>query len=324
MRSVSSPARRVATVSEAGPAGMDSPGRRPPRRRAPSRHVHTVGFLFTLPAILFLAIFVLVPVGYGFYLSFTSYNPVLRGGPQLIGIENYKSILTDSAFGESLGTTGLYMLLVLPLAVVLSLGLALLVNRASFGVGLFRTALYIPHIVSLTVVSMIWLWLYSRQGWFNQLLDTFFDAGPKNFLLDSNSALLSVAAMRVWKTLGGDMVLILAGLQAAPRELYDAAAVDGAGRWQQFRYITLPALMPMLTYVVVTNVIYLAQSFTEMFLLTEGGPVGETTTVNYLIYTEAFQYNHMGRASAMAFILFALVSAVSYVTLRRMAGRSRR
>jgi multiple sugar transport system permease protein len=181
--------------------------------------------------------------------------------------------------------------------------------------------LYVPHVVSLTAVSMVWLWLYSQQGWFNHLLQL---AGiaPRTWLLDSGTALTAVAAMRVWKALGGDMVLLLAGLQTIPRDLYQAAQVDGAGRWAQLRYVTLPGLRPMLTYVVVTNIIYLSQSFAELFVLTRGGPLGSTTTVNYRIYQEAFQYNSMGSASAMAFVLFALISAFSYLALRTMARRA--
>jgi multiple sugar transport system permease protein len=273
--------------------------------------------LFILPAAAYVAAFHLFPLGYGLYLSFTNYDPQSRTGPRPVGLDNYTKILSDPVFLDSLVVTAKYVLYVLPGAVCLALVLALLVNRARRGVGFFRTALYVPHVVSLTAVSMVWLWLYSSQGWFNQILGKV-GVGPKQFLLESGSALVAVAVMRIWKALGGNMVLLLAGLQSIPRELYEAAEVDGAGRWASFRHITLPGLRGMLTYVIITDIVYLAQSFAEIYVLTRGGPVDSTTTANYLIYKQAFQFNDMGTASAMGFVLFALISAISFTSLRRM------
>jgi ABC-type sugar transport system permease subunit len=127
--------------------------------------------------------------------------------------------------------------------------------------------------------------------------------------------------MRVWKALGGNMVLFLAGLQNIPVELYEAARIDGANGWNLFRYITLPGLRPVAIYVVTTNIIYLFQSFSEIYILTNGGPLESTTTVNMLIYREAFQYNRMGQACAIAFLLFAVIFAFAYFNLRLMSGR---
>jgi multiple sugar transport system permease protein len=297
--------------------------RRPRRRRSPVRRIRVVGVLFILPAAAYVAIFHLFPLAYGLYLSFTTYDPQSRSGPQPAGIGNYTKILTDPVFLSSLLVTAKYVLYVLPGAVILALILALMVNRGRRGVGFFRTALYVPHVVSLTAVSMVWLWLYSEQGWFNQILRAA-GIGERQFLLESGTALAAVAVMRIWKALGGNMVLLLAGLQSIPRELFEAAAVDGAGGWAKFRYVTLPGLRGMLTYVVVTDIVYLAQSFGEIYILTRGGPVDSTTTVNYLIYKQAFQFNDMGTASAMGFVLFALISAVSFVSLRQMTGRGGR
>src|SRR5699024_2541829 len=139
------------------------------------------------------------------------------------------------------------------------------------GVGLFRSALYIPHIVSLTAVSMIWLWMYSQNGLFNDMLELV-NLGPQRWLNDAETALNGVSVMRIWKALGSNMVLLLAGLQTIPRDLYEAASIDGANRWHQFRYVTLPGLRPMLVYVVAMDIIYLSQSFAEIFVLTSGGP----------------------------------------------------
>jgi multiple sugar transport system permease protein len=274
------------------------------------------GLPFVLPAALYLVVFQLVPVLYGLGLSFTAYSPLSRSGPQPVGLDNYVRLLDDPEFGNALLVTGRYVLMVLPVTVVLALGLALLANRTFRGIGVFRTALYVPHIVSLTAVSLIWLWMYSPHGLFDDVLGL-----GRNWLLEEDSALTAASAMRIWKALGSNMVLLLAGLQSVPKVLYEAARVDGAGAWRCLRHITLPGLRPMLTYVIAMDIIFLAQGFAEIFVLTRGGPLGSTTTVNYLIWTEAFQYNQFGSASAMAFVLFAFIAACSVLAVRGVAGR---
>jgi multiple sugar transport system permease protein len=286
------------------------------RPRPSGRSRRWVGLAFVLPAALYLVVFQLVPVLYGLALSFTEYSPLSRSGPQPVGLTNYGRLLDDPQFGKALLVTGEYVLLVLPFTVAIALGLAVLANRTFRGIGVFRSALYLPHIVSLTAVSMVWLWMYSPNGLFNEVFG--FD---QSWLLEEDSALAAASAMRIWKALGSNMVLLLAGLQSVPKALYEAARTDGAGPWQCFRHITLPGLRPMLTYVVAMDIIFLAQGFAEIFVLTRGGPLGSTTTVNYLIYTEAFQYNQFGSASAMAFVLFAFIAGFSFLAIRGMAGR---
>ncbi|PRB65669.1 carbohydrate ABC transporter permease [Microbacterium sp. MYb45] len=313
----SSPAaRRGRTTESSTPAPT---GAR--RRGRAGRRLRIAGLLFVLPAAVYIVGFQLVPVVYGLVLSFTNYSPVARGNPDVVGGSNYVAILTDPQFLNSLLVTGKYVLLVLPVLLVLALGLAMLVNRPFKGIGVFRSMLYVPHIVSLTAVSIIWLWLYSNDGAINQLLGAF-GLDPQAWLLDADTALPAVAVMRIWKALGSNMVLLLAGLQTIPSELYEAARMDGAGPWARFRYVTLPGLRPILLYVVATDIIFLAQSFAEMFVMTKGGPLGSTTVANYLIYNEAFQYNQMGSASAMAFVLFALVAAFSLLAVRSFTRRS--
>ncbi|GAA3409237.1 carbohydrate ABC transporter permease [Streptosporangium vulgare] len=293
---------------------------RPGQRRW--NRVQLIGLLFVLPAGLYILIFQMIPVVYGFVLSFTDYNPIRRGGPEFTGFDNYAELVSNPEFGNALLVTGRYVLQVLPLTVVIALVLALLVNRPFRGVGLFRSALYLPHIVSLTVVSLVWLWMYSPNGLFNDVLATF-GLPRQKWLLDADTALNAASAMRIWKALGSNMVLLLAGLQSIPRDLYEAARVDGAGRWNTFRYVTLPGLRPMLVYVVTMDIIFLAQGFAEIYVLTKGGPLGSTTTVNYLIYTEAFQYNQLGSASAMAFVLFAFIVGFSVLSVRSLVGRQK-
>jgi multiple sugar transport system permease protein len=285
------------------------------------KRTSTVGLLFMLPAGLYVLIFQFLPVGYGLYLSFTKYSPLRRRGPQFIGLDNYAGLAGNADFRHALVVTGSYVLMVLPVTIAVALLLAVLVSRPFRGVGVFRSALYLPHIVSLTAVSLVWLWIYSPNGLVNEV---FAKVGlpDQSWLLSSSAALPAAAVMRIWKALGSNMVLLLAGLQGIPAALYEAAKVDGAGRWAQFRHVTLPGLRPMLVYVVTMDIIFLAQGFAEIFVLTQGGPLGSTTTVNYLIYTQAFQYNDFGTASAMAFVLFALIIAFSVISTRSLLRRN--
>lgn len=272
------------------------------------------------PAVAYVVVFSLFPVLYGLRISFTRYNPLRRGGPQWTGLENYRDLLHSAEFGRSLLVTGQFVLMVLPATIVIATGLAVLVNRPFRGIGFVRSALYLPNIVSLTAVSMIWLWMYSQHGLFNEVLGAI-GLPAQDLLHNENTALAAAAAMRVWKALGSNMVLILAGLQGIPNERYEAATVDGASSWQRFVNVTLPGLRPTLVFVVAMDIIYLAQSFAEIYVLTQGGPLGSTTTVNYLIYTTAFQYNQFGSAAAMAFVLFAFVAGFSLLATRGISGR---
>ncbi|MGO3208822.1 carbohydrate ABC transporter permease [Brachybacterium sp.] len=309
------------TTESKGPGARADGAAGAPRRRRPLQRARArAGMILVAPAVLYVIVFQLIPVVYGFLLSFTRYSPLQRGAPTFIGLDNYLGLLKDADFLNALWVTLRYTLQVLPFTVAIALVLALLANRPFRGVGLFRTALYIPHIVSLTAVSMIWLWMYSQNGLFNDLLEVI-GMGPQRWLNDPETALNGVSVMRIWKALGSNMVLLLAGLQTIPKELYEAASIDGSSRWQQFRYVTLPGLRPMLVYVVAMDIIFLSQSFAEIFVLTSGGPLDSTTTVNYLIYTEAFDYSSMGSASAMAFVLFAFIAGLTLIALR--AGRER-
>lgn len=291
-----------------------------PGRRHRWTRLQLAGLAMAAPAILYIVVFSLFPVLYGLRISFTQYNPLRRSGPKWIGLDNYTGLLHSAEFGRSLLVTGQFVLMVLPATVVIATGLAVLVNRPFRGIGIVRSALYLPNIVSLTAVSMIWLWMYSRNGLFNEVLSAV-GLPAQDLLHNENTALAAAAAMRVWKALGSNMVLILAGMQGIPNERYEAATVDGATAWQRFVYVTLPGLRPTLVFVVAMDIIYLAQSFAEIYVLTQGGPLGSTTTVNYLIYTTAFQYNQFGSASAMAFVLFAFVAGFSLLATRGITGR---
>lgn len=300
--------------------GAPAPARSTRRSMSGNRSRTRAAMLLVAPAVIVLFFITVVPIFYGFYLSLTDYNPVNRGAPVFHGMEGYWRVLGMPAFWSSIGITLVYALGTLMIAVPGSLALALMVNGTFRGVTLFRTLLYLPRIVSLVAVSTIWLWLYSRDGLFNYLLDLI-GMTPISFLTDENTALASLIVMRAWKALGGSMIIFLAGLQAMPRELYEAAAVDGCGRWKSFWHVTRPLLVPITTYVIVVDLIYLSQSFSEIYVLTSGGPLGSTTVVNMLIYREAFEYFRLGEASAMAFILFCLILGLSLFSTRILSRR---
>jgi ABC-type sugar transport system permease subunit len=292
------------------------------RRGRGGRSTRGAGWALVTPAVVALLLVTIIPIGYGFYLSLTSYNPVERGGPRFHGLRGYAEVLTSESFWNAVFVTLKYAAGTVVIAVPVALALAMLVNGRFPGVGLFRAVLYLPRVVPLVAVSMIWLWLYSHDGLFNHLLQTV--GLPRvAFLTDQDTALLSLILMRAWKALGGGMIIFLAGLQAIPSSLLEAAAVDGCGKWRQFRHVTLPLLVPITTYVVVVDLIYLAQSFPEVYILTGGGPLSSTTVVNMLVYTEAFEHYRLGNASAMAFLLFCLIFALAYLNIKVLSRRGR-
>lgn len=293
------------------------------RRRSIRRSRGRVGWVLVTPAVVVMSLVTLLPIAYGFYLSLTSYNPVERGAPTFHGFAGYADVLTASSFWNAVWVTVLYAAGTLVIAVPGALGLALLVNGSLYGSTLFRSIFYLPRVVPLAAVSMIWLWLYSHDGLFNYLLDLV-GLPPVAFLTNEDTALMSLILMRAWKALGGGMIIFLAGLQAIPRSLLEAAAVDGCGRWRRLRHVTLPLLVPITTYVVVVDLIYLAQSFSEVYILTSGGPLSSTTVVNMLIYNEAFEHYRLGHASAMAFLLFSLIFALAYLNIRVLTRGDRK
>lgn len=296
-----------------------------PARKRPSRvqrHIALTGMIFVAPAVLYVLVFNIFPVIYAFYLSFTDYSPLDRQGPHLQGLDNYRTILTSDQFWNALRVTILYTVEVLPPSIILAIGLALLANKPLRGIGLLRALFYLPRIVSLAAVSLIWLWLYSDHGIINYIVGLF-GIGSLSWLNSPSMALFAVAVMRVWKALGGNMVLFLAGLQGIPQDLYEAAAIDGAGWWGKFLHVTLPGLRNMIVYVTTVNIVYLFQSFSELYIMTQGGPVESTTTVNMLIYDQAFQYNQLGQASATAFLLFAVIFVFAFFNIRLISARRR-
>ena len=279
-----------------------------------------MGLLFVAPVVAYVLVIHFIPIASSLYLSFTDYNVLSR--PKWVGIANYvKLLFDDSLFWTAMRNTAQYSLEVLPLNIAISLGLALLANRATRGIVIFRTLFYLPVVTSIIAVSMIWLWLYQPQSGLINLLLGKLGIGPIDWLGTPGLALHSLVIMRVWKGVGWNMVIYLAGLQGIPQYLYEAAEIDGASAVSRLRYITWPLLKPVTYYIIVMGLISTFQTFGEVYAMTGGGPLDSTTTVAFLIYQRAFQYYEMGEASAVAFLLFLVILGLSLANIGYFQSR---
>jgi multiple sugar transport system permease protein len=277
------------------------------------------GIFLGLP-LLWLLIWVVAPIFIVAYLSFTTYN-VLEPATWA-GLWNYQDLWYDDLFWRAVGNTAYFTFWSMPTGIVLSLLLAMLINTQLPGGGLYRTILYLPVVAPLIAAALVWILFYeASSGFFNYVLG-FLGIRPVNWLTDEATAMPAIIIMSVWKGLGFNMVIFLAALQAIPRELYEAASLDGAGRARQFWEITLPMLTPATIYVVITSLIASFQVFAQVYVMTNGGPNNSTITVVHYIYRTAFQNLEFGYASAMAMVMFVLLVLASFANLR-LFGRSR-
>jgi multiple sugar transport system permease protein len=274
----------------------------------------STAWVMASPWIVAFALFGLYPFAFSFVASLTDYSPI-RGGARFVGLDNYAHALRDPMFWTALGNTGLFVVGTIPFTTTLALLLALAVQPAFRGRTLFRVGFFMPSVVSVVVLSLVFKGLYAPRGALNGVLQALGIPG-KSWLLDPNTALPAIMAMDVWAASGYYMVIFLAGLEAIPRELYDAAKLEGAGRWDTLVHITLPLLRPTLLFVLVVNTIRSLQIFAEVFVMTRGGPLHRTTTVVYALYEEAFYRFNLGYASAIAYLLFAISLGLAWAQMR--------
>lgn len=273
-----------------------------------------VGYGFLLPDLLGLAVFVVAPILGAFYISFHDWTGI--GDRTWVGLDNYRTLATDAAFRDSLKITAIYTATFLPLLVVLSLGLALLVNQGLRLTGFLRSSFFAPFMVSLVVASVVWgFMLQDPGGALNSVLGLF-GVEPQPWLGSTRLALVSVILVTLWQGVGYSMIIFLTGLQDIPTVYYEAAVIDGAGPWRRFRSITLPLLRPTSVFVLVISLISALQLFDPIFVLTQGGPAGATTTAVFYIYQTAFQFLQLGYASALSVVLFLIILAISVLQLR--------
>jgi multiple sugar transport system permease protein len=272
------------------------------------------GYLFVLPAMLIFFVFTLLPVVYAGYLSFTNYDVFTR--QDWIGAVNYQYVLEDELFWRALQNTLYYTAASIPISMALGLVVALLLNQKLKGLGFYRTAFYVPVVTSMVAVSMIWIQLFDPlYGVISTGLEAIGIRGV-DWLGDPNLAMPSIIAVSVWKVIGWNMLIYLAGLQGIPEYLKEAASIDGANRWQTFWKITLPLLTPTSFFIFVTSLIGAFQVFDVVYVMTGGGPANATLTLVQFIYNQAFKALDMGYAAAASFILFGIILVISLGTMR--------
>ncbi len=299
-------------------------------RRSTFGHENAAGYLLSAPALILLGLFVALPFVMAFVLSMQ--NVRLDGArPNVwMGLEQYRRILLDGdtspVFWRSLLNNFIFAAIVVPLQTALAIALASLLNRKVRGISFFRTLFFLPVVFPMALVATIWSLIFARDGlgMLNAFLSsvTFGMVGPQDWLGDPKLALASIALMSMWAGVGFQMIIILAGLQSIPQELYEAATLDRANAWQKFRNVTLPGLRNTLIFVVIVTTIFSFRLFDQVYIMTRGGPNNTTSTVMYQAVTLAFVENNVGRGAAMT-VVFVLVIVVITVVQQRVLRQDR-
>ncbi|MBX9295932.1 carbohydrate ABC transporter permease [Chromobacterium piscinae] len=278
-------------------------------------------YLFLAPALLLLVMFSFWPVGFGSFLAFTRYN--LIDAPQWVGLDNFRDLFGDELFLSALKNSALY-LLVVPIIQLLAMLLAVLVNNSLPGIKLFRAAYYLPVVTSVSVIGIIWNFMYTEDGVLNAALRWLHLINdPVGWLSDDHIALFAVMFITVWRGIGWYMVLYLAGLQAIPADVYEAAQLDGAGRWQRFWRITVPLLAPTILLCSVMSVLAAVKAFEEVQILTKGGPMQSTYTALFYAYEFGIKSLNFGRALAASLVMSAFCIALAWLNFRYLQPRDR-
>jgi multiple sugar transport system permease protein len=282
------------------------------------------GFWFALPALALIAVFFVLPVAAGLALSLSDFDIYALGNLdylRFVGFGNYARLVQDPLFWRALLNTFYFVLVGGPLSVLVSLGAALLINaRLVRWKGLFRVVFFLPVMTALVAVAVVWRYIYHpRYGLLNYALGLV-GIEPVDWLGDPLLAMPALILMAVWKNFGYNMIIFIAGLQSIPEQLYDSARIDGAGRFQQLRYITLPLLAPTFVFVGLLTMIGSFQLFAEPYVMTQGGPGDATLSVVLLMYEQGFRWWNLGYAAAIAFLLFAIMLAGTILQLRLRRG----
>jgi multiple sugar transport system permease protein len=289
------------------------------------RRQATAGWWFLAPALALITVFFFLPVIAGLLISLTDFDVYALGRPstaRFVGLQNYVDTLTNPVFWGALKNTLYFVVVGGPLSVVVSLGAALLLNARAVRIrSLFRTVYFLPVVTTLVAVAIVWRYLYHpRYGVLNYALG-WFGVEPIDWLGDPTWAMPAIILLAVWKNFGYNMLIFVAGLSTIPDELYEAASVDGAGRWRSFLHVTLPGLAPTFFFVGVTTMIGYFQLFAEPYVMTQGGPLGATRSIVLLMYEEGFRWWRMGVASTIAVLLLLITLLGTLVQMRLRPGR---
>ena len=275
--------------------------------------------LFLLIPVLLLAALKIYPVFYNLYLSFTRYE--LFEAPRYVGLKNYDYVFTNSVTRQSIINTLLFTIEAVPIGTALALIIAKLLDQSIRGRVFLRTLYYLPVVSSVVVSAMIWRWIYSPQ---HGLLNCFLGVAgihAQNWLNDPNLALISLVIVTIWGSIGSNMVIFLAGLQDIPRDVIEAAKVDGANPLQSFLFITVPLMRPVILFVVVTFTISIFRNFGLIFMLTQGGPFNRTNTMVWEVYQNVFGYLRLGRGAAISVVMLVIVFILTLISFRVLRER---
>ena len=279
------------------------------------------GYLFLLPSLIGFCIFVVLPIIGAFILSFYKWN--LIGNPEFVAFGNYQELIfRDAVFRKVLGNTLFYAVTIVPLQLILGLLMAVALNQGIRGLELYRLIYFMPVVTNIVAVAIVFQWLLNRDfgvanAWVWQLAEsTGWPIAPPDWLNSSFWAKPAVVLLTLWKNVGFTMVIYLAGLQGVPESMYDAAKVDGATPWQRFRFITVPMVSPTTFFLIVIQMIGAFQLFSEPFVMTAGGPAQASLSIVMYIYQNAFEFGRMGKATAIAWLLFAIIFAFTLIQTR--------
>ena len=277
------------------------------------RDERVAAYIFVAPAVILLIGFLVVPMIYTVYFSGFKYQIMRPDATTFIAFDNYKKLFADKNFWAALKNTVYFTVIVVPVQCALALGLALLVSKKFRGVAVFRTMYFAPQLTSMVVISVLWSVLYNANpntGLINSILVSL-GMSPIKFLSDASTAMNSIIFMSAWQGAGYQMMIFLAGLQGIPRDQYEAASVDGATKFKQFLYITLPGLTGTSKYVIMITMIQAMKLFTQPYIMTKGGPKNSTKTLVYYIYDQGFQKGNFGYACSIATVFFMIVVCMS-------------
>lgn len=274
-------------------------------------------YLFIAPGVIIFSVFTLAALVFAFWLTFHRWS-IIEAEKPYVGLQNYEDMIHDERFVQSVLNTIYFTGASVPLTMLIGLFLAVLLNQPLRGRAIFRTAYYLPVVTPFVVSALLWKWLYNGDfGLFNYyLMKGHIIDEPLLWLSSQNLAMPAVVLMSIWSGVGFSMVVYLAGLQGIPHELYESAKMDGAGALRRLRYVTIPLLRPTTLFLLVMGIIGSLQVFTQIFVMTSGGPVNKTTTMVYYMYLWAFKYYDMGYASTLAFALFAMLLVFTAFQLR--------
>ncbi len=292
----------------------------PPVRTDPSRSARAgrdglTALLFLSPTLLLVSVFIVFPIVFSFYLSFHEWN-MFTAEQAFVGLDNYRRMFESAEFWKVFKNTIIYTVATVPVNMALALAVAIALNKKLVGKKFLRAAFFTPVIISSVAAAVIWRWIFDPNlGVLNHVLQTV-GIPAVNWMSDPTAAMSALIIVGIWKTFGVNMVLFDAGLGAIPEAYYEASEIDGAGAWVKFRSVTVPLLAPTTFFVLILSLIGSFQVFDLVYVLTQGGPLGETKVLVFLLYEQAFQFFNMGYASAIAYVLFAVLIVLTLAQIR--------